>query len=62
MGTQINPIFPPQETEEAWVRDPASISHALDQVLLSPPFRNTQQCQNLLRYIVKHTLAGEDRT
>ena len=60
MGTQINPIFPPQETEEAWVRDPASISHALDQVLLSPPFRNTLQCQNLLRYIVKHTLAGED--
>ena len=60
MGTQINPIFPPHDTEEAWVRDPACIPRALDQVLSSPPFRNTQQCQNLLRYIVKHTLAGED--
>jgi len=60
MGTQINRILPPHDTEEAWVRDPACIPRALDQVLSSPPFRNTQQCQNLLRYIVKHTLAGED--
>jgi hypothetical protein len=60
MGTQTNPILAPQETKEAWLRDPALVSHALDQVLSSPPFRNTQQCQNLLRYIVKHTLAGED--
>jgi hypothetical protein len=36
------------------------ILQALDDVLSSPPFRNTQQCQNLLRYIVEHTLAGED--
>ena len=60
MGTQINRILTPHDTEEAWVRDPACIPRALDQVLSSPPFRNTQQCQNLLRYIVKHTLAGED--
>jgi hypothetical protein len=29
-------------------------------ILSSPPFRNTQQCQSLLRYVVKHSLAGED--
>jgi hypothetical protein len=32
----------------------------LDEVLSSTFFRNTQQGQNLLRYIVKHSLAGED--
>jgi hypothetical protein len=60
MGTQTNPIDPLQDATESDLRDPAVIQHALDQVLSSPPFRNTQQCQTLLRYIVKHTLAGED--
>ena len=60
MGTQTNPILTQQDAQEPWLRDPARIHHALDQVLSSPPFRNTQQCQNLLRYIVQHTLAGED--
>ena len=60
MGTHANPILPPQGAQETWLRDPAQIRYALDQVLSSPPFRNTQQCQTLLRYIVKHTLAGED--
>jgi len=60
MGTQTNPINPLQDVPESDLRDPAVIQHALDQVLSSPPFRNTQQCQTLLRYIVKHTLAGED--
>jgi hypothetical protein len=60
MGTQANPILPPQDAQETWLRDPTQIRDALDQVLSSPPFRNTQQCQTLLRYIVKHTLAGED--
>ena len=60
MGTQTNPILGPHETEEGWTQDPAAILHALDQILASPPFRNTQQGQNLLRYIVRHTLAGED--
>ena len=40
--------------------DAATVQHALDEVLASTFFRNTQQCQNLLRYIVKHSLAGED--
>jgi hypothetical protein len=56
-----NPIPVPQETEDAGLRDPARLQQALDEVLSGAPFRNTQQCQNLLRYIVKHTLAGEDR-
>jgi hypothetical protein len=60
MDRTTKPILAPNAAEEAWPRDPAMIQHALDQVLLSPPFRNTQQCQNLLRYIVKHTVAGED--
>jgi hypothetical protein len=60
IGTQTNSILAPSEADEAWLRDPVRVQHALDQVLSSPPFRNTQQCQNLLRYIVKHTLAGED--
>jgi hypothetical protein len=48
----------PRERENALPQD--LILQALDDVLSSPPFRNTQQCQNLLRYIVEHTLAGED--
>jgi hypothetical protein len=60
MGSQFNPILAPEQTEEAWLRDPTRLARSLDQVLSSPPFRNTQQCQNLLRYIVKHTLAGGD--
>jgi hypothetical protein len=60
MGTQANSILTQPGGEEALLRDAARIRHALDQVLSSPPFRNTQQCQTLLRYIVKHTLAGVD--
>jgi hypothetical protein len=60
MNTQINPPLPSPETERSMARDPVVVHQALEQVLSSPPFRNTQQCQNLLRYIVKHTLAGED--
>jgi hypothetical protein len=32
--------------------------HALEELLLSPPLRATAQCQQLLRYIVEHTLDG----
>ncbi len=60
MSSPSNPMISPHDAVEAWLRDPALIQHALDQVLSSAPFRNTQQCQTLLRYIVKHTLAGED--
>jgi hypothetical protein len=33
---------------------------ALNQILASRPFRNSNQCSGLLRYIVEHSLAGEE--
>ena len=38
----------------------ADVLQALDQILASRPFRTSNQCSGLLRYIVEHTLAGED--
>jgi hypothetical protein len=38
----------------------ADVLIALDQILVSRPFRASNQCKGLLRYIVEHTLAGED--
>ncbi|MBB5060469.1 hypothetical protein HDF16_005205 [Granulicella aggregans] len=38
----------------------ADVLVALDQILASRPFRTSNQCSGLLRYIVKHSLAGED--
>lgn len=60
MDTQLNPSPPAAEERHASARDPAAVQQALDEVLSSTFFRNTHQCQNLLRYIVKHTLSGED--
>ncbi|HEY4356221.1 MAG TPA: hypothetical protein VGN16_10775 [Acidobacteriaceae bacterium] len=52
---------PNQHTKgEGSTPDAAGIQLVLEEVLLSPPFCHTQQCQNLLRYIVKHTLAQEE--
>jgi hypothetical protein len=48
----------PRERENTLSQD--LVLQALNDILTSPPFRNTQQCQNLLRYIVEHTLAGQD--
>jgi hypothetical protein len=50
----------PPDTRESPLPDPASIQQVLDDVLASSPFCHTQQCQNLLRYIVKHSLAQEE--
>src|SRR5580698_4862325 len=60
MMNQLTPQAAAGEVEEKHLMGRVEIQRALDQVLFSPPFRNTQQCQNLLRYIVKHSLAGED--
>jgi hypothetical protein len=67
MDTQVNPPLTPHEVgpKASALATPKhdeqrSIQHALDQVLSSPFFRNTHQCQNLLRYIVRHSIAGED--
>jgi hypothetical protein len=40
--------------------DPALIQQALEDVLQGPSFRSSRQCQTLLRYLVAHTLAGEE--
>src|ERR1700735_4602746 len=65
METLIPPPSAPaphatQTKAEFHFPDPAAVQRVLDEVLSSPPFCHTQQCQNLLRYIVKHTLAGEE--
>src|ERR1019366_3345467 len=40
--------------------DAVRIREALGEVLLGAPFRTTRQCQSFLKYIVEHTLAGEN--
>lgn len=57
---QLTPQTPAGDLEAKHSTGRVEIQRALDQVLSSPPFRHTQQCQNLLRYIVKHSLAGDD--
>jgi hypothetical protein len=57
---EILPNLAPSPREREIPLPQDLILQALDDVLSSPPFRNTQQCQNLLRYIVEHTLAGKD--
>lgn len=52
MGTHAN-------TENVSHDDATRIRAALGDVLQSAPFRNTHQCQTLLKYVVEHTLAGE---
>ena len=37
-----------------------AVLHALEQILCSQPFRTSKQCQDLLRYIVDHSLQGDD--
>ena len=60
METLTSSTLAPQENVYEGSRSPERLQQALDHILSSAPFRNTQQCQNLLRYIVKHSLAGED--
>lgn len=48
----------PIETE---VHPPShEVEQVLDQILESPPFRTSNQCKNLLRYVVEHSLRGDD--
>lgn len=60
METLINPASAAEENQGTGSRTPERVYQALNLILASSPFRNTQQGQSLLRYIVKHTLAGED--
>jgi hypothetical protein len=38
----------------------AEVNEALERILSSQPFRTSKQCQALLRYIVNHSLGGDD--
>jgi hypothetical protein len=38
----------------------AQILKALREILRSSPFRTSRQCQDLLRYVVEHSIAGHD--
>lgn len=40
--------------------DKHQVQQALNNILRSVPFRASKQCQKLLRYIVQHSLAGQD--
>jgi hypothetical protein len=40
--------------------DAAAVHQVLEEAIASQPFCHTLQCQNLLRYIVKHSLTQED--
>jgi hypothetical protein len=54
------PAVPVKVGEQRSSPDALVVNQALEDVLSSTPFCHTQQCQNLLRYIVKHTLAQEE--
>jgi hypothetical protein len=40
-------------------KEKEQVRRALDGLLQSPPLKSTGQCQQLLRYIVEHTLSGD---
>ena len=50
--------------EESPLTEPEKqeVERTLASILASPPFRTTRQCQDLLRYVVLRTLAGEDES
>jgi hypothetical protein len=53
-------MVPQTRAEAISHADAVLIREALGDVLKSAPFRNTRQCQSFLRYMVEHTLAGEN--
>src|ERR1019366_6300848 len=58
---RASPAMVPHTSSEAVSHDDAiRIREALGEVLLGAPFRTTRQCQSFLKYIVEHTLAGEN--
>src|ERR1039458_3779293 len=58
---RASPAMVPHTSSELVSHDDAvRIREALGEVLLGAPFRTTRQCQSFLKYIVEHTLAGEN--
>ena len=42
--------------------DPVIVRKALDEILHSAPFRTSKQCQDMLRYVVEHSLRHEQES
>jgi hypothetical protein len=53
-------MIPHTSSEAVSHEDAIRIREALGEVLLGAPFRTSRQCQSFLKYIVEHTLAGEN--
>lgn len=49
-----------EEDRQCDLPTPEQVILALDNILASRPFRSSNQCSKLLRYIVEHTLSGQD--
>ena len=60
MGTGVKPAQGPADGREEVQPEAAAVLQMLDQILVSPPFRTSKQCQNLLRYMVQHSLGGDE--
>lgn len=60
MPSQVKSSLTSVDDRHECSADPQAVQQALDQVLSSSFFRHTQQCQTLLRYIIKHSQSGED--
>ena len=58
MRSLISPVS--AEVPDLGATDREKIRQALVDLIESRPFRSTQQCSSLLRYIVEHTLSGEE--
>jgi hypothetical protein len=55
VSTQNNSLLNPLATRP-------EIEELLADILQSPPFRNSRQCQDLFRYVVEHSLNGSDES
>ena len=60
MGTVLKSTQEIEQGTPSVSSDATSIFRALDHILSSQPFRTSKQCQDLLRYIVQHSLRGDD--
>ena len=60
MGTVLKSTQEIEQGTPSVSSEATSILRALDHILSSQPFRTSKQCQDLLRYIVQHSLRGDD--
>ena len=58
-GEKIGLLTPPSPLSEEAKR---CVKKAIEEMAGSLPFRTSRQCQDLLRYIVLHSLSGEDES